>query len=396
MPTNCVLLPQKCTGCGICAVICPKSAIKISMNNDGFLEASANEKLCISCGRCITVCPKTIQNKGPIAQSPQNELYAAWSKNIEDRKSSASGGIATELAKWGMRNGYKAAGVIYDIALKQARTIIASSFSELELFKGSKYLQSYTVDAFETVLNTKSKYIVFGTPCQIAGLHKAAVLTNRRKDLILVDCFCHGVPSYLVWQAVCKDFFPAQKNWNKIIFRDKKGGWHNFLMTLHNNGKEIFTVKEHSNPFYKLFFSDLCMASSCYSCHAKKDFSFADIRLGDFWGKAFDLNEKGVSAIVICSEQGKQVLTSCYEEKQIELQPAQQAELTPFQSVFKQDRHIPQAREEIMTILRKRQSLTSILKKVKQCTSSGRKTRERVKAFLPVFLYKYVRYWMHR
>jgi NAD-dependent dihydropyrimidine dehydrogenase PreA subunit len=42
---------EKCTGCGICADICPMEAIKV--NNVAEIDASA----CADCGSCIEVCP---------------------------------------------------------------------------------------------------------------------------------------------------------------------------------------------------------------------------------------------------------------------------------------------------------------------------------------------------
>lgn len=394
MVNNCVHLTQECSGCGVCAAVCPQNALTVSINQDGFFEAVVNEQQCVSCGKCLVACPKMIQQETSSLSQPY-ELYAAWSKDTVERKSSASGGLASVIAKWGIKNGYKVAGVIYDATLGQARTLIASSVEETTAFKGSKYLQSYTVDAFKEVLKSQEKYIVFGTPCQIAGMHKAAVLFGRRNNLILVDCFCHGVPSYLVWQLVCKEYFPARETWDKVVFRDKSGGWHNFLMTLHKGENKILSVKEHKNPFYQLFFSDLCMNSSCYACQAKKIFSFADIRLGDFWGNLFDLNEKGVSAAVICSERGKQIFTNCIEEKRIVAKLVSQEKLIPFQSAFRSGRRIPLGRKEIMRALKKREPLAFVLKKAKSYTPTNQHIREKVKALLPVFVYKYFRYWMH-
>jgi Fe-S-cluster-containing hydrogenase component 2 len=42
---------EKCTGCGICATVCPAKAIEV----DG--TPQFNDELCIQCFCCIELCP---------------------------------------------------------------------------------------------------------------------------------------------------------------------------------------------------------------------------------------------------------------------------------------------------------------------------------------------------
>ncbi len=55
--------------------------------------------------------------------------------------------------------------------MKQIRTIIVDNMEDLEKLKGSKYIQSYTEEAFNKVIDiakkdTDKRFLVFGTPCQ--------------------------------------------------------------------------------------------------------------------------------------------------------------------------------------------------------------------------------------
>ena len=48
---------QKCCGCGACVQACPKKAITMQEDSDGFLFPQLNDNYCIDCGLCAKVCP---------------------------------------------------------------------------------------------------------------------------------------------------------------------------------------------------------------------------------------------------------------------------------------------------------------------------------------------------
>lgn len=61
--------------------------------------------------------------------------------------------------------------------------------------------------------------------------------------------------------------------------------------------------------FYKFFLSDVCLGKACYEkCKFKYDQSSADIRIGDLWGKMYESNEDGVSAVIAFTDKGNEVL----------------------------------------------------------------------------------------
>ena len=63
-------------------------------------------------------------------------------------------------------------------------------------------------------------------------------------------------------------------------------------------------------PFYSLFFSDHVLNDACASCKLRSTMAYTDIRVGDFWGKRFLNDTKGVSAVAITSERGRQLFAS--------------------------------------------------------------------------------------
>lgn len=302
------LKDQKCTGCSICSAICPTKAISIELTTEGFYEPMINDELCVECGLCKKSCYKF---DGDILQDDKDYLsYSAINKNNEELKTATSGGVSNELMKACINNNYKVVGVAYDYKKDIAVTRIASQIDELEQFKGSKYFQSYTIDAFKEILKDKSeqKYAVFGTPCQIYALRKYLENVKKREKFLLVDIFCHGCPSLNLWKKYLdgKKQDLNIKEFDKIDFRSKVYGWHEYAITFHNDNNEYYS-KKLNDPFYEIFFDKNVFNEACYECKIRSTFRYTDIRIGDFWGYQYDNNRKGVSAVVIASEIGKEL-----------------------------------------------------------------------------------------
>jgi hypothetical protein len=61
--------------------------------------------------------------------------------------------------------------------------------------------------------------------------------------------------------------------------------------------------------FYRLFLEDVCLGPQCQEqCKFKYDQSSADIRIGDLWGKTYEKDESGVSALVAFTEKGREIV----------------------------------------------------------------------------------------
>ena len=48
---------EECCGCGACAAVCPKGAIEMTADEEGFAYPQVDEEKCIQCGLCERVCP---------------------------------------------------------------------------------------------------------------------------------------------------------------------------------------------------------------------------------------------------------------------------------------------------------------------------------------------------
>lgn len=345
---------EQCTGCSLCMVNCNKNAIRMILDEDGFLKAVCDQNKCNDCGLCNKVCP-SLQEEQDINDNPV-KAYVFYDFNKENLKKSSSGGIAGKLAEKAYSQNYKVCGAIYSAEDNKVKHVICRDEIELEKLRGSKYMQSWTADAFEE-LKKKEKYIVFGTPCQIAGIDRMARIKKRRDDFILVDFYCHGVPTAHLWTRFyegIKRKYPKEKI-KEVFFRDKEAGWGSFnTKFVFENGK-VYVNQTQADLYHELFLSNICLNEVCYRCNYRYRKSSADIRIGDFWSEKYKDNKEGVSSVLVYSESGDQLVQSlenCFlEEENIE---------TVLEGQIEGGLEIPSIRKRMIKELEKEQELEKI------------------------------------
>lgn len=315
---------KNCFGCGVCAVICPKKIIDINLNRDGFYEPTiVDGEKCINCGLCIKVCAYS-QETGISKASIPIKSWGAWSNDNNVRLKCSSGGIGFEIAKQLLNFDYKVCGVRYNPTSSIAEHFICENVEDLYSTMGSKYIQSYTVDGFRSI-NRKNRYLVIGTPCQIDSFRRYIQTLKIEDNFILMDFFCHCVPSMLAWQQYIKFVQSKIGCIYDVSWRNKNTGWHDSWAMGINVVKDKFVSKENLSEFqyysrlskgdlfYKLFLGDICLNRACSkNCKYKYNHSSADIRIGDLWGNKFKNEEKGVSALVAFTEKGKSIVESLH------------------------------------------------------------------------------------
>ena len=297
-----------CSGCGVCATICPTSAIEISENSEGFFQAIIHEDKCVSCGKCKNVCAFMNCQKGTSIEKA--ELYSYKDNSIEILKNSSSGGFAYRLAQFLNDKSYSIVGCAFDINDKKAKHIVIPPKNEQSLYQlsGSKYIQSSFADAIKEVYGLKTPVLIIGTPCQIASAKRLLI---DRDNIVYVDLICHGVPSYLIYSKYIQKMI-KENDLNRqavtTVFRDKENGWKTKFITLYDGVKRI-SHYEKEDYFYRLFERMFGYMDSCYDCNWRET-SEADIRIGDYWGDKFKEDKTGVSMVIAMSEKGKVLIES--------------------------------------------------------------------------------------
>lgn len=350
---------RDCYGCGVCATVCARHIIELKLNANGFYEPYLTDKSkCTDCEVCLNVC--SYANDGLSLKSDVIKSYAAWSNDDKVRRRCSSGGIGFEIGRTLINQGYKVCGVKYNTDKNRAEHYIATTVEGLIQSIGSKYIQSYTVDAFKAI-NRKEKYLVIGTPCQIDSFRRYIQKFHCEDNFILLDFFCHGVPSMLMWQ---KYVAWAEKQVGKLAYvswRNKFTDWCNSRTTSIDSGNTIERVNWHDSynlllrgkktfmlsnlskgdMFYRLFLGDSCLGKACYEhCKFKYASSSADIRIGDLWGNTYKENENGVSAAIAFTKRGNKVLAQCnctFIEHPFEVVAEGQMKTSPNQPSYSKD-----------------------------------------------------------
>lgn len=304
---------KDCYGCGICVIACPKHIISIRLNADGFYSpvVSEDKTSCIECGFCMDICSFKESQVCTADKEFQVESYAAWSNDSAIRQSCSSGGVAYELGKEAIQQEYEVCGVKYNVDQECAEHYIARNEEELRQSKGSKYIQSYTFPGF-SALNKKGKFLVVGTPCQIDSLRHYIRKFKCEDNYLLVDFYCHGVPSMLLWKKYLSTYLPAGVKLAEVSWRNKKFGWHDsWAIVLGEENFSFFSRLSEGDLFYKYFLENKCLNKPCYlHCKYKQEKSAADIRIGDLWGSKYKDNQQGVSALLTLSCKGKEWIGS--------------------------------------------------------------------------------------
>ena len=296
-----------CTGCTACSSICPRDAISMARDREGFSFPKVDLAACVHCGSCTAICPALRERE----TGPLPAVFAAWNKNDEIRKDSTSGGVFTLLAEYVLERG----GVVFGAALdgkQHLRHIACFRREDLWRLRGAKYVQSDLEGIFREIKKwLATRPVLFsGTPCQVDGLYR--YLGERPENLTTCDLVCHGVPSPGVWEDMARSLEGRKrKNLQAVRFRNKVAGWKNSHFTAVYQDGSVDSAPLFRTEYGRAFGRALFLRPSCYRCPYTSMTRTGDLTLGDFWGLRPDelpeQQEKGVSLLMVNTAHGSHV-----------------------------------------------------------------------------------------
>lgn len=371
---------ELCCGCGQCAYVCPRNAIEIRADEEGFLRPVINGEKCIVCGLCEKKCP--VNNKKPLEPI---DVVAAQSKDERVRAMSSSGGIFATLAKCIIEDGGVVCGAAFDENFHLCHTT-AENMDDLWPLVGSKYVQSDTSKIFKKIdgaLKEGRKVLFCGTPCQSTAVKNAF---GENDNLTVVDFICHGVPTPKLFEKFIGDKFKEPRF---VSFRDKKRGWEEFSMRVEHE-KGSYNVSRYKDPYIRIFLENVSLRPSCYNCSWKAENFSSDITIGDFWGVSKVLpsmnDDKGTSLVIVRSEKGKALFERIKDSvvcKSTDIEISVKSN-----GMYNESTVMPQRREEFFNLIKSNASFEEINLKFGHPVSDVKLFVVRLKRVVKTVLFK--------
>ncbi len=245
--------------------------------------------------------------------------YSDSSKILE----CASGGAASAISELVIKKGGIVYGVAYSEDYHQAEYKIAETIEQLDMFKGSKYVEvnkKILIDGkYESVYANVIEQLVSGKLVLFIGLgcDVAALLSNcsnkniDTSNLYTVNLICHG-PTYKEVHVQYIDSLERKFNSKLTSFsvRYKRGKWQPSYIHAEFESGKIYEI-----PFYESDYGNafkIYLKTSCFNCHFKGANHKADITVGDYWGIKDEMpgyKKEGVSILFTRTQKGEEIIS---------------------------------------------------------------------------------------
>lgn len=228
------------------------------------------------------------------------KCYAAWNPSQQDRKGSASGGVATLLARSVLRSGGVYFGTRWN---NDMQAVVAWTETDPEPFRGSRYVQpSFGAEArtaLEGFLAAGRTVLFVGIPCQVASLQKLKQEYGDR--LLCVDLLCHGTTE-AAFLAEEVRFLSKGARVSDIRFREGA----RFRMSVLGEEKCLWARDARWSPYLYGYLSGITLREACFRCPFACPERTGDLTLGDFIGLP-----GGVSFAWPHTPEGERLLGEC-------------------------------------------------------------------------------------
>lgn len=297
-----------CTGCGICAAICPQQVIDV-VERDGRLIPLVDASGCTAdqgCSQCVKVCGGHEINIAAAAErlfpsaAPHPMLgsvlscWSGWSNDHEIRLNGASGGMVTGLLIHLLERGEIDGALV--VGWQEGRPLrpeafIARTRKELAAARSSKYCPTSIGQAVR-LIGKNERIVVVGLPCQIHSLRKLT-LANRRTARQIVGCFgiyCSSMKSYPATEYILGRHGVRAEDVRWFSYRE--GGCPGSLRAEHRGGTLRVPYRSYYHPIRSFFILPRCV-TCCDQTAELADLSFGDIQTG-----AFRDDDVGVNSVI--------------------------------------------------------------------------------------------------
>ncbi len=301
-----------CTGCGACAAACPKCCVEIGPDALGVRSPSVDLAKCVGCGACARACHALGEG---LLHERSEKVLAAWQSDDGDRRTSASGGVASACYRWALDRGMRCYGVPADGQF-DFRFVELAGESDVLRCKNSKYAESDMSGVFAAVreqIRRGEDVLFVGLPCQVAAL-RTFVGGRCEGGLTTVDIICHGVcPAAYLEEHVRRIEEKRDRVATGLCFRDPDYRTFNYRFTLADKRGRFYSKGPKSDDAYQVgYHSALTYRENCYACRYARDRRGGDLTIGDFSGYGrhapATASADKVSCVIASTPRGERML----------------------------------------------------------------------------------------
>ena len=311
-----------CLSCGLCVDICPKTAIQLQCDKNGFYYPVINQEKCIDCGLCSKNCIVNNEIEGKQSQ----KAYKGYSTDDKLLLQSTSGGCVGELYRYFLNQGYAVCGVMYDEHWN-CEFVLTYNWEDVAKFHGSKYIGADLNGIYKKVKNElkKGKGVFFvGTPCQCAGLKRFLGNEIEKYSIFICDLICWGVGSKYALQKYLSELSPD----DTIVeyrMRSKCSGnspYNECRSEIVTESGKRMTPSFYNEGFGYLFASGLVVKEECFQCQFASLKRHGDITVGDWKNQLTEDEERNGCSLLLCNTNaGDTVIRELVNDKKIVLFP---------------------------------------------------------------------------
>jgi len=335
-----------CSGCGVCAGICPFNALSIEFNKYGEYIPVLNDALCTDCGVCLKVCPFSNNSKtenvlgdslfSKIGNIKHDQFlgyylntYVGHSADENIRLNAASGGITSQiLLKLFEDNLVDYVACVFPNQINDSRLFSYRLINNPnEILKGAKsvYYPVESSQVIKEILKLKESKIAFvGLPCTIKAFRNAIDYQPRKfstKDLFFIGLTCGGMKSRAFSEFLFMKNSGDKKNIKSINYRTKKPNRKadnfGYEFKCENHNGEINTVEiQFKEDIDKYWNGGYFQLNSCFFCDDVFS-ELADISVMDAWLPEYVDDWKGNNLIITRTSLGEKIIKDLVINKQL-------------------------------------------------------------------------------
>lgn len=310
-PVSVIFDSNICSGCGMCANVCPMNCLDV-LNGFGKFE----EQKCIRCGLCYFACPRSylpidvlnmtmdnsskIKNYSPIGS--YLKIYSARTKIKEILENCQDGGISSTCLYYLFDKGKirQAIGAKMSDTVWRPEPFILKSKEDVLLTLGTKYVNNPSLKILKTLNNINSDIAVVGVPCMMQALLKSNIydinfpVVNNIQYRIGIFCM-ESFP----YQSILEICQKLDIDINQVVKMDINKG--KFLLYTKNNKELNIPIKDITH----------LAREDCEFCFDLTSES-ADISVGSIGSPS------GWNTVIIRTKNGEQLFKQLIKENLIE------------------------------------------------------------------------------